>query len=143
MPLIFNDIMEVVTITASFPHVAVLGYPTPHIIVSQIAIAASRRCYFTSGSHCPIIGLITDRRLPLRVVGRFLCYHEVCYLSPLMCQCNKGRTFRCHVQNHLGDGLEPHGIEFWIQILDHYNIGCLGIGCLRSPNCGISAGAIV
>jgi hypothetical protein len=41
MPLIFNDITEVITVMASFPQVAVLSYPLSRIIVSQIAIAIS------------------------------------------------------------------------------------------------------
>jgi hypothetical protein len=130
-------------VTTSFPHVAVLGYPMPCIVVSHMAIAASRRCCFTSGLPCPIVELVADRRLPSRAADRFLRYHEVCYLSPLLCQRNKGRIFRCHALNHLHDGLESHGIEFWIQIQDHCIIGCSSIGCLRSHNCGISARVVV
>jgi hypothetical protein len=36
-----------------------------------------------------------------------------------------------------------HGVEVWIQILDHSIIGHPGIGRFRSPDGGISAGAVV
>jgi hypothetical protein len=137
---IFNDIAEVVTVTTNFSQVAVLSYPPSHIIVVQMMVATSRICCFTLGSPCPII---VDRGFHSRVAGRSLNYDEVCCLSPLMCQCNKGRTFRCQALDRLHDSLEPHDIEIRIQVLDHSIVGHLGVGCLSSPNGGISTGAVV
>jgi hypothetical protein len=77
------------------------------------------------------------------VVDRSLCYNEVYHLSPLLCQWNKGRAFWCHALDRFHDSLQLHGIEVQIQILDHPSIGRSGIERLRSPNGGISAGAIV
>jgi hypothetical protein len=41
MSLIFNDIVEVITIKDIFPHVAILGDATLCIIVSQATVAAN------------------------------------------------------------------------------------------------------
>jgi hypothetical protein len=46
-----------------------------------------------------IVRLVINRRLSSRVAGRSLYYDVVCCLSPLLCQSNKGRAFRCHALN--------------------------------------------
>jgi hypothetical protein len=121
----------------------VLSYLPSRVVVSQTVVAASQGWCFTSGSPHPIIRSVTNRRLSLRVVGRLLCYDVVCCLSPLLCQSNKWRAFRCHALNWLYNSLEPHGFEVRIQILDHSIIGHPGIGRFRSPDDGISVGAIL
>jgi hypothetical protein len=40
MPLIFNDIVEVITLMGSFSQVVVLSYLPPCIIIPQMAIVA-------------------------------------------------------------------------------------------------------
>jgi hypothetical protein len=127
MPPIFNDIAEFITLMASFSQVVILRYLPLHIIVSQTVIAASQRCHFTLGSPRPIVA---DRGFPLRVTDRSLRYDEVCCLSPLMCQCNKGRAFRWHALDRLHDSMKPHDIEIQIQILDHSILGRPGVECL-------------
>jgi hypothetical protein len=72
---------------------------------------------------------IIDIRFSSRVVGRSLCYDVVHRLSPLLCQSDKGRAFRCHTLNWLHNSLEPHGVEVRVQILDHPIIGRSGIRC--------------
>jgi hypothetical protein len=143
MPSVLNDVAEVIIVVARFPQMAVLSYPSSRVVVSQTVVAASRGCCFTSGSPRPIIRSITDIRLASRVAGQSLCYAIVCCLSPLLCQSNKGRAFRCHALNRLHNSLELHGVEVWIQIPDHSIIGRLGNGRFRSLNSGISAGVVV
>jgi hypothetical protein len=61
----------------------------------------------------------------------------------LLSQNNKGRAFRCHPLDGLHDNLELNGVEIHIQIPDHYIIGRPSIGCFRSSNDGVSAGAVI
>jgi hypothetical protein len=42
MPLVVDDVAEVMTITNVFPMSSVLRYPLTHVIVSQASIAASQ-----------------------------------------------------------------------------------------------------
>jgi hypothetical protein len=70
--------------------------------------------------------------LYLWISGLSVCAHS-----------NKGGAFRCHTLNWLHYSLEPHGVEVWIQILDHSIIRRPGIGRLWPPDGGISARPIV
>jgi hypothetical protein len=68
MPLIFDDVTEVITLMASFSQVVVISYLPPHIIVHQTASAASLRARLTQllpieGSHR---GLPTDLSTMMR-----------------------------------------------------------------------------
>jgi hypothetical protein len=75
---------------AILPLVAVLDDTSSCVVVSQMAIAASRRCYFTLGPPHPIIKSVTDQWFPLWVASRSFYYHEIYQLSPLLDQCDKG-----------------------------------------------------
>jgi hypothetical protein len=55
--------------------------------------------HFRLASPRLIVRLVISRRLSLRVADRSLYYDVVCCLSPLLCQSNKGRAFRCHALN--------------------------------------------
>jgi hypothetical protein len=40
MPLVIDDVMEVVAVTAIFPQLTFLCYPPTHVVVSQPMVAA-------------------------------------------------------------------------------------------------------
>jgi hypothetical protein len=86
--LIFNNVAEVVPITAVLPHIAVLGDASPHVVSSQAPIRAEGRCDFASGTPCPII--MAPRRFSSGNAGRLFCYDQVRCFSPLLCQKSKG-----------------------------------------------------
>jgi hypothetical protein len=86
--LIFNNVAEVVPITAVLPHIAVLGDASPHVVSSQAPIRAEGRCDFASGTPCPII--MAPGRFSSGNAGRLFCYDQVRCFSPLLCQKSKG-----------------------------------------------------
>jgi hypothetical protein len=45
MPSILNDVVEVITIVATFPQLVIQSYPQLRVIVSQTAVTANRGCY--------------------------------------------------------------------------------------------------
>jgi hypothetical protein len=72
---------------------AVLSYPLLHVVISQMPVAADQGCYFTSGSFCTIMRLVTTRGLISMVFGRWgHCDNVACCLNPLLGQGNDWRV---------------------------------------------------
>jgi hypothetical protein len=84
MPLIFDDIVEVVLIATVFPRDVGLSDAPSRIMLDHMVIWTSRRCSFASSMPCPIV--VTDRRFPPRNTSQLLCDDEVRRLSPFMSQ---------------------------------------------------------
>jgi hypothetical protein len=55
MPLIFNNVVEVIPFMAVFPRDAVLGAAPSYIMLEQTVIYTCQRRSLTSGMPCPII----------------------------------------------------------------------------------------
>jgi hypothetical protein len=71
-PPIFNNVSEVVPITAVLPNIAVLGDTSLRVISSQAPVRAERRCDFTSGFKfriSPVLGVRASEASDLLMVG--------------------------------------------------------------------------
>jgi hypothetical protein len=106
MPPIFNNVSDVVPIMAVLPNIAVLGDASPCVVSSQAPVRAEGRCDFTSGTPCPII--MGPGRFSSGNAGRFFCYDQVRFFSPLLRQKSEGRAIGCHPLDGLHDSLHTY-----------------------------------
>jgi hypothetical protein len=109
-----------------------------------MSVATDRCCFFASGVFHLIFGSVPNRWLaPMMTYGWFGCDDLTHRFSPLLGQSHQRRVLRYHTLDRLHDCLEPHGIEVWIEVLNHSMAGCPCIRRFRSSNGWVSAGAIL
>jgi hypothetical protein len=85
MPLIVDDVAEIIAAATIFSLSVVLSYSPMCVVVSKMHVTAVCCCCFTSGSFCLIIGSVTTGRLTLMASGYWGHYDDVAYcLNPLL-----------------------------------------------------------
>jgi hypothetical protein len=88
--LVIFDAAEVSGITTVFSLLAVLGYLSMCIIVSQASISTGRGCFFTSGALCPIGRPVSNGGLASMVGSQQFYYDNLTHrFSSLLGQSEK------------------------------------------------------